>query len=300
VFDAFIERTTAGDPELAGYVQRAFGYAITGDPCEERLFFVHGPTASGKSTLLEALKSTLGEYASTADFSTFIKSRRDSTIRNDIARLAGVRLVLSIEVDEGKALAEGVVKAVTGGDTVTARFLYKEHFEFVPAFTLVLAANRRPRVSAADRAMWRRISVVPFTSTVPEAERDPAVKRTLKDDPEARSAILAWLVQGCLNWQRNGLQEPEIVRAYTAEYRAENDLLREWIEDCARLDPAAVTLSSRLLISYARWAEENGREPLTANQLAATLLEHGFEPSRVHGGRRGWRGLRLTTDGDTR
>ncbi|MGI8597500.1 MAG: DNA primase family protein, partial [Thermoleophilaceae bacterium] len=140
-WERFLEHTTGGDAELAAFLQRAAGYTLTGDTGEEVLFFAHGPTATGKSTLLEALGATLGEYAVTADFDTFLARRGDPGVRTDIARLAGARLVASLEVEDGKHLAEGLLKQLTGGDTVTARFLYSDAFEFAPAFKLWLAAN---------------------------------------------------------------------------------------------------------------------------------------------------------------
>src|SRR5262249_32059747 len=157
-----LERVTGGDAELASFLQRAVGYSLTGHTSEEVLFFLHGSTATGKSSKLDAIRAVLGEYAAVADFETFLKRRGDAGIRNDIARLAGARFVVSIEVDDGKALAEGLIKLLTGGDVVTARFLYREAFEFQPRFKLWLAANERPRVRADDAAMWRRIIQVPF------------------------------------------------------------------------------------------------------------------------------------------
>ena len=203
-----LERVTGGDHGHDGLLAVHSATALTGDTSEEVLFFAHGPTATGKSSTLEAIKAALGEYAATADFETFLKRHGDAGIRNDIARLAGARFVVSIEVDEGKALAEGLVKMLTGGDTVAARFLYRETFEFLPVFKLWLAANTRPRASADDGAIWRRILQVPFAAVIPEAERDERVKITLRTSPEVQTAILAWAVQGCLEWQQAGLAAP--------------------------------------------------------------------------------------------
>ncbi|CAN94225.1 phage-related protein [Sorangium cellulosum So ce56] len=191
VWDRFLADVTGNDEELIGFLRRAAGYTLTGDVRHEVLFFVHGPPASGKSTFLEALKITMGEYAAKADFETFIARRDSGGPRNDIARLAGARLVLSIEVDEGKRLAEGLVKQLTGGDTVTARFLYRESFEFKPAFKLWLAANDAPRVRDDDAAIWRRILRIPFEHTVPKEKRDPQVKAALLDPAVGGPAILA-------------------------------------------------------------------------------------------------------------
>jgi putative DNA primase/helicase len=212
LWESSLERITGGDAELATFLQRAVGYSLTGHTSEEVLFFPHGPTATGKSTKLEAIRAVLGEYAATADFETFLKRHGDAGVRNDIARLAGARLVVSIEVDDGKTLAEGLLKLLTGGDTVAARFLYQETFEFVPRFKLWLAANDRPRVNADDAAMWRRILQIPFVHVIPEAERDDRVKLLLRSVPDVQSAILAWAVHGCLEWQRRGLAVPQCVR----------------------------------------------------------------------------------------
>src|SRR5262249_28322564 len=170
LWDSFIARVTGSDEELAAFLARAVGYSLTGHTSEEVLFFAHGPSATGKSSKLEAIRAVLGEYATTADFETFLKRRGDAGIRNDVARLAGARPVLSIEVDDGKTLAEGLLKLLTGGDTVAARFLYRETFEFQPRFKLWLAANDRPRVNADDAAMWRRIIQIPFAVVIPEEE----------------------------------------------------------------------------------------------------------------------------------
>ena len=183
-------------PTSIAFYRRAVGYSLTGHTSEEVLFFAHGPTATGKSSKLEAIRGVLGDYAATADFETFLKRHGDAGIRNDVARLAGARLVISVEVDDGKALAEGLLKLLTGGDTVAARFLYRETFEFRPVFKLWLAANDRPRVNADDAAMWRRILQLPFVNVIPEAERDERVKLALRNDPAVQTAILAWAVQG--------------------------------------------------------------------------------------------------------
>ena len=262
-WDHFLERTACGDRELVGFLRRAAGYTLTGDTGEEVLFFAHGREATGKSTFLEALKATLGDYVKTADFETFVARRGESGPRADVARLMGARMVASLEVDEGKRLAEGLVKQLTGGDTVAARFLYRESFEFRPAFKLWLAANARPRVRAEDGAIWRRIIQLPFVEQVPEHERDPELKRHLTTDSRARSAILAWAVQGCLEWQRHGLGVPQRVRDYTAEYRAENDPVVEWLDACCRLEAEAITPAGDLRASYEHWAERNGEKAVS-------------------------------------
>jgi len=288
----FLQRTTGGDAEFAGFVQRAAGYTLTGDTSEEKLFFPHGPEATGKTTLLEPFKAMLGDYAATADFESFIAKRGDSGPRPDIARLMGARLVLSVEVDEGKRLAEGLVKQLTGGDTVTARHLYRDSVEFRPTFKLWLAANSRPRVRAEDGALWRRIVQIPFVEQVPEQERDPHLKGHLKTDAGARSAILAWAVRGCLEWQRDGLDVPERVRDYTADYRRENDPVAEWIDECCLLEPSSVVRADALRSSYEQFAERNGEKAISAKALGDALAARRLTRTK-HDGRRAWRGIEL-------
>ena len=174
-WERFLDSVTGGKQEWKEFLQRAVGYSLTGDVSEEVLFFVHGPAASGKSTFIEALKSVLADYGKTADFETFLKTIGSNGPRNDIARLAAARFVASVEVDEGKQLAEGIVKSLTGGDSITARFLYKEAFEFTPQFKLWMAANHAPRVDAEDAAMWRRIIRIPFDQVIPKEKRDPKI-----------------------------------------------------------------------------------------------------------------------------
>ena len=289
----FLETVTNGQSELGEFLARAVGYTLTGSTREEKLFFPHGPTASGKSTFIESVQTALGDYGATADFETFLRKRGDGGIRNDIARLAGARLVTSIEVEDGKRLAEGLVKSLTGGDTVAARFLHREFFEFVPAFKLWLVANHRPKVRADDDAIWRRIVQMPFTHVISEDERDPSLKEQFKADKAIQAAILAWAVAGCLAWQRQGLAVPGLVTEYTAEYRAENDPLAGWIEDFCELGPEHWTPTVALRGSYERWCKAAGIEPIdTRNTWGPALERHNCEPEG--GGRRGrgWRGIR--------
>ncbi len=289
-WSTFLDDTTGGDPELGTFLQRCAGYSLSADTGEEKLFFAHGPAATGKTTFLEALKAALGDYARTADFETFLKRRGDAGIRNDIARLAGSRLVVSVEVDQGRELAEGLVKLITGGDKVSARFLYREAFEFRPTFKIWLAANHRPTVDAADGAMWRRILVIPFTHVVPERERDPALKRLLRSDPDAQAAILAWAVEGFRAWQEGGLAIPEVVRDHTGSYREENDPLADWIADYCVLGENRCATARDLRRSYEDWAKQNGEVALANAAWGAGLRARGCSAEKRQGVR-GWRGI---------
>ena len=290
----FLADSTGGDIELLEFLQRAAGYSLTGSVSEEVLFFVHGAAASGKSTFLEALKSTFGDYAKVADFETFIARREAGSIRNDIAELAGRRFVVSIEVDEGKKLAEGLVKMLTGGDTVRARFLYQEAFDFAPTFKLWLAANHAPRVRDNDTAIWRRILRVPFEKVVPKEKRDPTVKARLRDPDVSGPAILAWAVEGCLRWQEEGLKVPQVVEKATEAYRADMDPLKDFLEERCELGTGGWVLSSALRSSYEDWAKHAGeRRVLDGKAFAERLIAMGCERTRDRRTGRGWSGITL-------
>jgi putative DNA primase/helicase len=293
LWERFLDEITDGDVEKKDFLQRAAGYSLTGDTSEEVLFFVHGPAASGKSTFMEAIKRTLGDYAMTADFDSFVKRRRDSGgPRSDIARLATARLVASIEVDRGEKLAEGLVKGLTGGDTITSRFMYEEYFEFRPPFKLWLVANHKPAVDDDDDAMWRRIIRVPFDHVIPKERRDPTVKKSLCDPTEAGPAILAWAVQGCLDWQRLGLRVPHAIEEATEAYRLEMDPLQDFVSDCCVLTPLAWTTSAQLREAYDRWLAETGQRRLTDREMTHRLRLRDCTPEK-RCGMRGWSGIGL-------
>jgi putative DNA primase/helicase len=317
LWDRFLRDVTAGpEPTLDGlaasgayrdFLQRAVGYTLTGDVSEEVFFLLNGPEASGKSTFIKAILKTLGDYAKTADFETFLKKRGDAGVRNDLAALVGAHLVASIEVEEGKELAQGLVKHLTGGDVATGRFLYAEFFEFEPAFKLWLAVNHAPRVQDLDAALWRRIRRLPFEFTVPKERRDPAVKRTLTTPRIAGPAILAWAVRGCLDWQAQGLEPPAIVEAATAQYRAEQDPLGDFYDECCVFAFDEWVASGTLYEAYIEWTKCTGiRRPLTKKLIGHRLRERGCtdEPRKVPGpdGRRksvrGWKGIGLQTDAE--
>jgi len=256
LWDQFVADIADGDPELAIFNQHAVGASLSGVAIE-MFFFAHGPKWTGKSTFLEAVSKTLGDYAKTADFETFLVRDRIGGPRSDLARLPGVRFVKSIEVTDGRKLAEGLLKSLTGGDTITVRDMYAREFEYLPQFTLWLAANDAPAVRADDDALWRRLHRVPFTHEFKNP--DPTIKATLTDPAVAGEAILQWAVQGCLEWQEaGGIEVPEAVRRSTAEYREEVDILGEFLTDKSVGGETYEESSSRLYHAYLEWAREQG------------------------------------------
>jgi putative DNA primase/helicase len=294
LWERFLEECCGGDKELIAFLQKCAGYSLTGSTAEEKLFFVHGPGASGKTSFVEALKSCLGTYAKTADFESFIARREAGGIRNDIAELAGRRFVVGCEVDDGRQLAVGLVKLLTGGDAIRARFLFREAFEFVAGFKLWLVSNHAPKIKHDDPAIWRRVIRLPFEHVVPEHKRDPELKAKLRDPRECGPAVLAWAVTGCLRWMREGLEMPRIVRQATEDLRQSMDPLRDFIADECVLHPAASAPASALRRSYEEWCERNGeRFPLGQRAFSESLRSRGCEPYQGSHGTRRWRGIGL-------
>lgn len=287
----FLEQALPAE-EWRAFAQRMLGYACTGDPVEQVLLLIHGPPLTGKSTFVEALSATLGDYALTADFETYLARRDVGAPRNDLARLAGARLVTSVETDPDRQLAVGLVKTITGGDTITARYLHGEFFEFRPQFTLLWAVNEMPRMRGADDALWRRIARLPFEHALPEGGRDPRVKARLGDPRIAGAAILRWLVEGCQEWQRAGLRPPATVVQATQDLRHELDPLSGWLEDAGEVAPAAWTPTKALRVSYEAWCESMGERAVNGRQFSDALRRGGFAAEKRSGGR-GWAGIAL-------
>ena len=292
---------TGGDVELQSYIQKAFGYSLCGLNPLECLFFVHGPTRSGKTTLLEAVKTALGDYAKSCDFKTFLDKGRAGGGRAGLARLAGARLVGSSEVKRGAKLAEDVLKWISGNDVIVDNEVYEKEIEFRPQFTLWLLANDRPRAAADDDAIWARIKVIPFLYTVPKEKRDPRLKAQLtqadgtvrvgaEELPAAGAAVLQWLVRGFLRWQEEGLDEPEAVRAATEDYRAANDPIASFLEECchrytaeeaASLGYEAEVVNQNMRTIYEVWADKEGVQPVPDKVFKSFMELHGHPQANV-------------------
>jgi putative DNA primase/helicase len=284
LFESFMNRTFGGDDALVRYVQRALGYSLTGKCTEQCLFFCHGDGANGKSTLINVVQHVVAGYGQNAAPDLLIH-KQERSASNDLARLFGRRFVSVMETGEGRRLDEERVKRLTGGDVITARFLHKEFFEFEPRFKLWMISNFKPLVNAADNAIFRRIKLIPFLVCIPEEERDPNLLDKLKEEAEG---ILAWMVRGCLIWQKQGLQEPDQVRSATASYRSEMDNLQDFLEVCCDLDPEALSKPADLLDAYNKYTGEH----LTPQVFGTKLRHKGFERKRIYAGQR-WKGIKL-------
>lgn len=286
-FERFLDELFDGDRDLIGWLQRFVGYALTGDTREHVLAVFYGSGCNGKSTLLTVLRDLLGDLAATSPFDTFAQTRNDDGPRNDLARLAGARLVSASETGNGRRLDEACVKQVTGADTITARFLYQEHFEFEPTFKIVLSTNHRPRVVGDDAGIWRRLRLVPFEQSFLGRE-----DRTLNDDLRGElPGVLRWAVQGCLAWQEHGLGTAAAVTAATDDYRAGEDVLGGFLEACCGADGHVPV--AHLRGAYEAWCQREGEESLRARAFSEAVLRRpGVESARTSSARI-YRGIHL-------
>jgi putative DNA primase/helicase len=291
-WDAFLERVLPA-PDLRAFMQRYIGYSLTALTTEQVLAILYGPGANGKSVFVETIRAVLGDYGMQAPAETFIE-RRD-TIPNDVARLRGTRFVAATETGEGRRLNEALVKRMTGGDTIVARFMRGEWFEFPATFKVVLATNHRPEIRGTDEAIWRRIRLVPFTVTIPTEERDPTLAAQLREE---LPGILAWAVAGCLAWQRDGLNTAEAVDAATTAYRGDMDMLGEFFEECCVIDPNVRAKAGDLYATFTAWGERNGTpkaERLSQQSFGRRLSERGYAQERRNSGR-WWVGVGIRDD----
>lgn len=278
----FLATVTGGDAELEAYLQSAVGYTLTGTCREQCLFFLHGCGQNGKGVFSETVKRLLGDYGQTAPESLFTRDR-NSSATNDVARLAGCRLAIAAELDEGSAFAESRIKALTGGDTITARFLHREFFDFTPTHKFWISGNHKPAVRGTDAGIWRRLRLVPFNVRISDENKDPALaEKLLAEMP----GILNWALAGCLDWRRRGLVAPECVRAATETYRREEDVIGQFLDDCTREEAGTRTPTTSIYQAYERWAEREGIQAkfrLSARRLIRRIEEHGFTRGKSNG-----------------
>jgi len=294
-WEKFINRIFDGDSNLIRYVQRAIGLSLTGHTGEQCMFFMFGSGKNGKSTFIETMKRLLREYSATTPSDTLMKKDR-SGISNDVARLAGKRLVVASETDEGQHLSEHMLKDLTGSDTITARYLHQEFFEFQPQFKLWMFGNHKPLVRGTDMGIWRRIRLIPFTVTITAEERDPNLQAKLEHE---LPGIFNWALLGLHDYQANGLGEPVAVSDATEEYRIEMDVLGTFITEMCTVKTGVTVEVRALYLCYSSWCEDYGERPLPQRAFAIRLKERGFIPTRSHGGVRCWSGISVPLKSDT-
>jgi putative DNA primase/helicase len=288
VWTSFLETVTGGNSDLIAFMQRMAGYSLTGSTQEHALFFLYGTGANGKSTFINALTACAGDYHRVAPIETFTASNTERH-PTELAGLRGARLVTAVETEEGRRWAESKIKALTGGDPIPARYMRQDFFEYTPQFKLMIAGNHKPGLRSVDEAIRRRFNLIPFTVTIPPEERDPDLAEKLRAESPG---IMAWMIDGCIEWQRRGLDAPQAVREATDAYLQDEDAVSAWIDECCERNPNSFSTSAHLFSSWSGWATKNGEHVGTTKRLVSALESKGLMPYRSRQAR-GFNGLRV-------
>lgn len=292
-WNMFLMQIFNKDIPLIHYIQKVMGYSLSGDTSEQIMFILWGAGANGKSTFLNTIQSLMGDYACSTNIETFMKRHGDHS--NDLARLRGMRLVSTSEVEQGQALSESLIKVVTGGDKVTARFLYGEFFSFIPTFKIFMTTNHVPKIRGADDGIWRRIKLIPFTVTIPQEQRDKHLTEKLMAE---NSGILNWLLQGYAYWKKEGLSdEPPAVRNANEDYRMDMDVVGTFISDCLEHDASYKwrLKTTDLYNAYVKWCTANKEKIMSQKWLSLRMKEKGYKRMATNG-QRVWLGLILKNE----
>lgn len=276
------------DPEVRGYLQRAVGYSLTGDVTEECLFFCHGDGGNGKSTFFKPLMTLMGDYAATP-VAKLLMRRHGETHSTEMMDLVGARLAMCSEISSSAEFSEETVKKLTSNEVINARRIGKDSTPFHPTHKLFMCSNPKPRVQETDSGIWRRVKLIPFTASFLGSERDPHLGEKLSAE---LSGILNWAIEGCLAWQRDGLQEPEAVRLATQEYREDEDALRDFIN--RRCIMQGEVRHEEMYRAYAEWADASRLHVYSPHKLSRELTARGFRHDRRgHFGEKFWVGVSL-------
>jgi putative DNA primase/helicase len=297
MWEGVLNRSLAGNQALIDYFARAVGYSMIGAILDRVIFILWGLGRNGKTVIRETVSALFSDYGAGTPISTFLE-RKGGGIPNDLARLKGVRFVSASESEEGARLAPAFIKQVTGGDSMTARFLHAEFFDFVPTFHVWLATNHRPEIpGGGDQALWDRIHLVPFKIQIPPDEMIPLAELLGMLRAEM-PGILAWAVRGCLAYQREGLNPPDEVRAAVGDYQNDQDVLADFLDGECLTGPGLMVRSSDIYKRYVEWCGKQGiSRPMTTRGLGRRLASHGFDHGldRVNG--RFWIGIGLVDRG---
>ncbi|MBT0793185.1 DNA primase [Bacillus cereus] len=274
--------TPAGKPdrELIEFLQRSIGYSLTGETKEQVMFFLFGNGRNGKSTFINVIQDLVGDYGRQTNSDTFIKKKNDSGINNDVARLDGARFVSAVESEEGQQLAESLVKQITGGEKMSARFLRQEYFEFTPQFKVFFTTNHKPIIKNNDEGIWRRVRLVPFTVTIPEDKIDYDLPKKLREE---MPGIFRWAVEGCLKWLASGLGESAAIKKATSDYRDDMDMLGPFFEEKCVVDTNAKVEAKRLYTLYKEWCFKNDEMEIKNRPFYRQLETRGFKKKRGTG-----------------
>ena len=294
-WDLLVRGLAGDDVEVLGYLQRAAGYTITGSTAEQKLFFLHGAGANGKTTYVEVLAKLLGDLANPVGFDSLLNSR-DGKMENTLAGLVGCRMAMATEAPEGRSFNEEALKGATGGDTLRARFMYKDGFKFAPKFKLWITGNNKPTVRGITQGTWRRFELVDAGPGVPEAKRIKDLKqKILRELP----GVLAWCVRGSVEWHKQGLATPKKIRDAVETYRLENDVVGRWIEECCTVRPDLSMKAGEGLRAINEWLRAGHEPELTASMFGRRIGAWNSEQLKKHKNGDGyvvWLGIGLGRD----
>ena len=277
LWESFLSDVMAGDREMMGFLQRAAGYSLTGSTAQHCMFICWGTGRNGKSTFLEVLRYVIGTYGKQASMATFLAKKSDEGIPNDLAALQGARFVTGIETEDGKRLAEAKIKLITGGDTVTARFLHREFFEFAPQFKIWMATNYRPVIHGTDEGIWRRIRLIPFTVYIPDGKMDEKLREKLISES---SGILNWALAGLEEYKLGGLMEPDGVIKATEDYRAAEDWLGRFMDSETVQDPNGTTQARVLYERYKSWTKDTNEFVMKERRFNEAMDDHQYKHTK--------------------
>jgi putative DNA primase/helicase len=280
-WERFLVEIFSGDEELVDYVQRLSGYSVTGRTVEHFLPIMVGKGRNGKGTIFETLAYVLGDYTGQIEAELILKQKfvkPSGGPTSDIMTLRGKRLVWASETDQGRKLNAGKLKWLTGGDTLTGREMYgRRQVNFRPTHKLFLLTNHKPHANSDDYALWKRLHLIPFALsfvTDPKEQSERKADPTLPDKLRAEgSGILAWLVRGCLEWQKEGLKPPETVKVATEAYREEEDLIKLFIDERCKTGKGLEIKSGDLHRAYKTWCGENEIHPMTVTAFGIQIKQ---------------------------
>jgi putative DNA primase/helicase len=288
LWSQFLARVTANDKDLENFLARMVGYALTGSIDEHALFFLYGSGANGKGVFMRTTTGILGDYHRTAPIETFTASDVDRH-PTELAMLRGARMVSVSETEEGRRWAEKRISQLTGGDPIPARFMRQDFFEFIPQFKLIISGNHKPSLRSVNEAIRRRFNLLPFAVTIPEEERDIELTEKLKAE---WPGILAWMIEGCLEWQEIGLAPPRCVTEATENYLAGEDATQMFLDDCCTLGREKWTASDDLFKEWRNWAEAHGEFVGSTKRFGQSLETKGLMPRKFEG-KRGYQGVAI-------
>lgn len=291
----FLDRVFRSDQELIAFARRMLGYSLTGSIRDHALFFLYGTGGNGKGVFLNTWHKIMGDYSCIASMETFVASKTERH-PTDLAMLRGARAVMAQETEQGHRWAESRIKALTGGDAISARFMRQDFFTFEPAFKLMIAGNHKPSLRNVDEAVRRRFNLVPFTVTIPKAERDPNLPQKLEAE---WPGILAWALEGCLEWQRIGLAPPPAVLDATEGYLADEDAIGRFLDErCETGDMLVMEEVKELFASWRDWCNATGEYAGSTKRFSQNLETRGFQRIQHPSNRRAcFAGIRLVVRG---